>query len=70
MVESTPETEGFSADDLRDAWHVLSTHERIEGFQILPRDAAEEFFFTLSPADQADIVLALPQAERRSWVRL
>src|SRR5262244_2603693 len=70
MVESTEETEGFSADDLRDAWHVLSTEERIEGFKILARDVAEDFFFTLSPADQADIILALPPSERRSWVRL
>jgi magnesium transporter len=70
MVESTEETDRFSADDLRDAWPVLATEERLEGFRILPRDVAEDFFFSLSPADQADIILALPAPERRSWVRL
>ena len=74
MVESTqgPEQDagGFSVDDLREAWHVLSTEERLEGFKLLPRDEAEEFLFTLGAADQADIILALPAVERRSWMRL
>ena len=72
MVESTQEVEsgGLSADDLREAWHVLSTEERVEGFKLLPRDVAEEFLFTLGAADQADIILALPAVDRRSWMRL
>jgi len=57
-------------DDLRDAWHVLSTAERLEGFKLLPRDGAEDYFFELSPADQADIMGSLPAVERRSWMRL
>jgi magnesium transporter len=72
MVEtptSAGESTALHADDLRDAWHVLSTSERLEGFRLLPRDEAEDFFFTLSPADQCDLVLGL-QSERRSWVRL
>lgn len=71
MVESTQSIEGggLSPEDLRDAWHVLTTDERGEGFRLLPRDVAEDFFFTLSPADQADIIRGLPAAERRSWMR-
>src|SRR5262249_60603914 len=72
MVESTQEVEtgGLSADDLREAWHVLTTDERVEGFRLLPRDIGEDFFFTLGPADQADIIIGLPPPERRSWMRL
>jgi len=73
MVESpihAGDSVALSADDLRDAWHVLSSAERLEGFRLLPRDEAEDFFFTLSPVDQCDIVLGLPQSERRSWMRL
>ena len=54
-------------DDLRDAWHVLSTAERLEGFKLLPRDGAEDYFFELSPADQADIMGSLPAVERRRY---
>src|SRR5262245_14713029 len=74
MAESTQEPEedvgGFSVEDLREAWHVLATDERLEGFKLLPRDVAEDFFFTLGAADQADIILALPAMDRRSWMRL
>jgi magnesium transporter len=72
-MEPTPsqaDSAALSADDLRDAWSILSTSERLEGFRLLPRDEAEDFFFTLSPADQCDIVLGLPPSERRSWMRL
>jgi magnesium transporter len=60
----------LSAEELRDAWPILSIDERVEGFRLLPRDEAEEFFFTLSPHDQADIIASLPPSERRSWMRL
>jgi magnesium transporter len=74
MVPETPtpagETAALSAEDLRDAWHVLSAAERLEGFRLLPRHEAEDYFFSLSPIDQVDIILGLPASERRSWVRL
>ena len=60
----------LSAEELRDAWPILSIDERVEGFRLLPREEAEEFFFTLSPRDQADIIASLPAPERRAWMRL
>jgi len=63
-------TETLSADDLLDAWSVLSRDERVEGFRLLPRAEAEEFLFTLKARDQAEIILSLPPGERRSWMRL
>ncbi|MGH7552421.1 MAG: magnesium transporter [Longimicrobiales bacterium] len=44
--------------------------DRIEGFRMLGADEAEEFFFDLGPEDQADLLLALPPAERRLWLRM
>jgi magnesium transporter len=60
----------LSADELRDAWPILSVDERLEGFRLLPRPEAEDYFFTLSTRDQADVIMGLPASERRSWMRL
>lgn len=65
-----PAVEFPSSDDLREAWRVLSSSERAEGFRLLERGDAEEFFSYLDVHDQADLILALPSAERRSWMRL
>jgi magnesium transporter len=62
--------ESLSHEELRDCWRLLSQDDRVEAFQLLPRHEAEELFFSRSPADQAAIVLGLPEGERRSWVRL
>lgn len=56
--------------DLANAWPILSEEERLEGFRLLPRVEAEDFFVGLSARDQAALVLALPSPERRSWLRL
>ncbi|MDQ2776618.1 MAG: magnesium transporter, partial [Acidobacteriota bacterium] len=51
-------------------WSELSEEERVEAFEDLPRDQADEFFLHLSSRDQAGLLLALPQGERRVWLRL
>jgi magnesium transporter len=60
----------FSPSELYDAWQVLSIAERVEGFEFLQRDAADDFFLQLSARDRAELVLALPSGERRLWLRL
>ena len=60
----------LSAEELGDTWRLLSTEDRVEGFRLLERPVGEEFFFHLSSRDQADLLLALPAAERLSWLRL
>jgi magnesium transporter len=64
-VEESP-----SFADLQDAWFVLSPEDRREGFHLLPRLEAEEFFLNLSAHDQAQLVAGLAPEERRSWIRL
>ena len=60
----------LTADDLHDAWPLLSYEDRAELIQSLPRDEAEDVFLAAGAIDQAGIILALPHQERRSWMRL
>ena len=60
----------FSLTELYDAWPVLSLGERVEGFEFLQRDQADDFFLQLRARDRAHLVLALPPGERRLWMRL
>jgi len=60
----------FTISELYEAWSVLSLEERVEGFEFLQRDDADNFFLQLSARDRAALVLALPVGERRLWMRL
>jgi magnesium transporter len=64
-----PET-NFDARELHEIWPVLSLDERVEGFELLGREAADAFFLQLSARDRAQLVMALPPGERRLWMRL
>src|SRR5438876_3096917 len=65
----TPSEDQISEADLREAWPALSCEERVEGLRLLPRNAAEDLFFTLSSREQAELMLDLPPEEQRSWIR-
>ena len=41
-VEPAERERSLSVDELGDAWPVLSSEEKIEGFRLLPQPAAEE----------------------------
>src|SRR5918994_4879578 len=60
----------FTPSELYDAWPVLSMEERVEGFEFLKRDDAEDFFLQLNARDRAQLILELPPGERRLWMRL
>jgi magnesium transporter len=60
----------LSGDELREAWHVLSSDERSAGFALLPHASAEDLFLALDCRDQAALLLALAPPERRAWIRL
>ncbi len=62
--------EQFTARDLRDIWSMILLDDRMAGFNLLSRAEAEDFFLELNAPDQAEILLALPPEERRSWMRL
>ncbi|HTO97855.1 MAG TPA: magnesium transporter [Myxococcales bacterium] len=69
MTPAAAETEDLSPDELREAWPALSAEERAEGLRLLPRDTAEDLFFSLGAGEQVDVIFALPPPEQRSWVR-
>jgi NitT/TauT family transport system ATP-binding protein len=62
--------ESIVLTELYEAWPVLSIKERVEGFELVQQDHAEDFFLHLSAGDKAQLVLALPPAERKLWMRL
>jgi magnesium transporter len=72
VVESVEDVqhEKLTPEELRDAWPVLDSEERLEGFHLLPRDEAEDFFLELSSRGQASILRGMPARERRAWIRL
>jgi magnesium transporter len=57
-------------DDLLEAWPLLDGEERLAGFLALDRGEADEFFLELSSRDQAALLLDMPPAQARSWLRL
>jgi magnesium transporter len=56
--------------DLLEAWRLLDAEERLSGFLALERTEADEFFLELSSRDQAGLLLVMPPAQARSWLRL
>ncbi|HEX4455523.1 MAG TPA: magnesium transporter [Kofleriaceae bacterium] len=60
----------LGVDELRDAWPLLDLEERGDGLRVLPREDAEEFFISLAPRDQADLLLHFRAGQRRQWMRL
>src|SRR5262245_8856239 len=58
------------ADDLKDAWPVLSGEERLEGLRLLTWSEAEDFVTTLPARDQTELLLATSPQEARAWLRL
>jgi magnesium transporter len=59
-----------SVEDLRDAWAALHADERVEGFESLPRDQAADFFLSLMPLGQSQILERVPGGEKRLLFRL
>ena len=58
------------AEELRDAWPVLSMEERLEGLRLLTWGDAEEFVLDLPARDQTELLLATPPQQARAWLRL
>lgn len=58
------------AEVLWETWNTLSYAERVRRFKLLPTDQRDEFFLSLDPREQAQLLTALPSKERRLWVRL
>ncbi len=53
-----------------DIWNTLAPEDRVNTFQSLPYAEKDDFFLALSARDQSELILSLPQGERRIWMRL
>jgi NitT/TauT family transport system ATP-binding protein len=62
--------QSFALAELYEAWPVLSTDERVEGFKLLDLDDGEDFFLHLASDHQIPLIQALPLSERKFWLRL
>lgn len=60
----------LSPEELHEAWGLLAQADRMEGFRLLDRATAEDFFLALSSRDQAELLRGLAPVQRRSWLRL
>jgi len=56
--------------ELLEQWPGLDTEEQLAGFRALGREDAEDLFAGLPAHDAAELLLALPVVERRTWMRL
>ncbi len=61
---------GLTAAELRDAWPVLSTEERLEGLTLLTHAETEAVFLGMHARDQADLLLGADPGLRRSLMRM
>jgi len=57
-------------EELRASWPAMEKRERVSAFQELPRDVADDFFLSLGTRDQCELLLTIPEGERRLWLRL
>lgn len=63
-------TASLAVEDLRDAWRLLDAAERVEGFRLLGREDAQEFFGALPSAEQLQLIEQSSATERRHLLRM
>jgi len=59
-----------ATEALWEAWPHLDHDQRIQGFRQLHTAEKADFFLQLSAHDQCDLLLRLPEDQRRVWMRL
>ena len=69
-VRTESQSASLEVSDLKETWRILDPEERIEAFVELERQQAEDFFLDLPARDQADLLMSMSPAQRRSWMRL
>jgi magnesium transporter len=53
-----------------DTWRQLSIEERVAAFRAIPPGDDDDFLLTLDAGEQAELIMELPEPERRLWIRL
>ena len=60
----------LTLERLLEDWSSLSKTEKLRAFQGFRRDQADDFFLKLPSREQLELLLTLPEGERRIWLRL
>ncbi len=55
--------------ELYEAWPLISSDDRREGFLLLSHGDAEDLFDAIDARDQAELILDLPERKQRTWMR-
>jgi magnesium transporter len=62
--------ESGAATELANRWSRIPRRKRAAEFHRLPRGAQDDFFLALDTHGRAELLRALPESERRVWMRL
>ena len=65
----SPDLTKLSPDELNEAWPALSDEDRVQGFELLTDEEAEDFLSHLRAGDAVDLLRALPEPEQRRLLR-
>ena len=57
-------------DDLWELWPSLSDDERLEWFEQLSHDGAEDFFSSITCEDQVALIMSMTPHQQRQWMRI
>ena len=66
----TNTTHSVTIDDLWELWPSLSEDERLEWFDQLSHDDAEDFFSSITCEDQSALIAAMTPHQQRQWMRI
>ena len=68
MITNT--NHSVTLDDLWELWPSLSEDERLEWFDQLSHDDAEDFFSSITCEDQSALIAAMTPHQQRQWMRI
>ena len=68
MITNT--NHSVTIDDLWELWPSLSEDERLEWFDQLSHDDAEDFFSSITCEDQSALIAAMTPHQQRQWMRM
>ena len=68
MITNT--NHSVTIDDLWELWPSLSEDERLEWFDQLSPDDAEDFFSSITCEDQSALIAAMTPHQQRQWMRI
>ena len=70
MPESKETSHQISMDELWEIWPTIDDKERVEWFNQLDHDDAEDFYSSIPCEDQAAMFLVMSERDQKRWMRM